>query len=80
MAKYFFHLHQCHEIYRDEVGADLPDIVAARARATIAARELMAAEIASGKLCLGCRIDISDEAGSVLDVVAFKDAVDVVTI
>lgn len=80
MTQYFFHLHQCDKVYRDDVGADVADLAAACARATAAARGLMAAEIVDGKLCLGCRIEIADEAGRVVAIVPFKDAVDVVTL
>ena len=77
MPRFFLHLHQCEKYYPDEEGQSLHDLSAARRVAIRDARGLMAEEMKSGRLCLGCRIDIADETGRVLDVIPFKNAVDV---
>lgn len=80
MANFFLHLHQCGIVYPDEEGRSFANLEAARRTALVNARELMADEMKSGRLCLGCRIDIADEHGRVLDVVPFKNAVEVINL
>jgi hypothetical protein len=77
MARYHFHLHECGTIIRDEEGLKKPDLDSVREQALRSAREIMGGEIKSGKLCLGCHIEVQDEAGQVVLVVPLKDAVEV---
>lgn len=76
MPQYHLHLHRCGTFYPDEEGQSLPNLDSARRLAIVDAREIMAEEMRSGQLCLGCRIEIADATGQVLDVIPFKDAVD----
>ncbi|MBB5709457.1 DUF6894 family protein [Sphingomonas xinjiangensis] len=63
MHRFYFHLHQCGVSYLDEEGRELPSFEIALQEAFREARSLMAEEMKSGHLCLGCRIDISDSYG-----------------
>jgi hypothetical protein len=77
MARYFFHLHECGTVIVDKEGAELADLVAVRDRALRAARDVMAAEVLQGKLCLGCCIVVEDGGYNEVLRVPFRDAVDV---
>ncbi len=74
MARYFFHLHECGTVIRDEEGHDLVGIDAVRREATLAARALMAAEVQEGRLCLGCCIEVRDARGEVVLTMPFRSA------
>jgi hypothetical protein len=75
MARYHFHLHECGTIIRDEEGLEKPDLESVRQEALMSARELLCGEMMRGKLCLSCHIEIQDEAGEVVYVMPFKEAV-----
>ncbi len=75
MARFFFNLHECGRIFSDEEGAEMPDVAAARANAINEARQIMAAEVLQGRLCLACHIEVLDNARRPLLIVAFNDAV-----
>jgi hypothetical protein len=75
MARFFVHLNECGSVSRDEDGHELADLQEARDAALKAAREIMCAEIAEGRLCLSCQIEITDSAGEVLLVIPFRDAI-----
>ena len=75
MARYFFALHECGTILDDEEGRDLPDLAAARQQAVTAARAVMCAEIDEGRLCLSCRIVVTDADRRELLTVPFREAV-----
>jgi len=77
MPRYFFRLSECGTVLEDREGAELPDTTAALHRATIEARSIMAAEVASGKLCLSCRIEICDNDGEQVAVVPFRDVLSI---
>jgi hypothetical protein len=77
MARYHFHLHECGTVIPDEEGLEKPDLESVRQEALMSARELMCNEMRSGKLCLGCRIEVQDEAGRVVLTLPFKEAVEV---
>ena len=68
-------LHECGTVIIDEAGCDLPDREAARHLAIRSARDIMCAELAEGRLCLSCRIDIRDADGRILEQVPFRSAV-----
>jgi hypothetical protein len=70
----FLHLHECGVVISDHEGADVADLDTALASATKAAREIMGAEVAEGRLCLSCCIVIEDENASEIGRVPFHDA------
>lgn len=75
MPHYHFHLDECGVVTTDIDGSDYDDLDAACAAATVAAREIMCEELKTGHLCLGCHIDIADDAGRSLARLDFADAV-----
>ena len=77
MARYHFHLHECGSVISDEEGLDKPDLESVRHEALMSAREIMSNEVKIGKLCLGCHIEVEDEAGQVVLTLPFKEAVQV---
>ncbi|WP_445192269.1 DUF6894 family protein [Sphingomonas sp. Tas61C01] len=77
MPRFFFHLHDCGNFTPDEEGRELADMDAAVAVALHEARELLAAEIAEGKLCLGCRIEVVEEHSDRAMIVPFSSTVQI---
>lgn len=73
----FFHVHECGTVFTDDEGMDVDDLDAAKAIAVEGARELMCAEIAQGRLCLGCAVHVTDDNGTELLKVVFRDTVEV---
>lgn len=75
MQRFFFHIHNGVGFVSDKEGQNCPDLDSARARAVDSIRAILADEIvASGVIDLGGRIDIVDEADSLITV-AFTDAI-----
>lgn len=58
MTQFYFHVHECGVVTEDEQGAKLIDLASAFQVAIRKAWSTMAAEVASGKLCLACHIEI----------------------
>ena len=73
----FFHLHECGTLLEDEEGIELPDLAAARRAAVQSARDIMSGEIAAGRLCLGCRIEVRDTQGVTVLELPFREAVEI---
>ena len=74
MPRYFFPVHDDLEV-EDKEGAELPNLEAARQRAVLGARALMAEQIQQGRLNLSHSVEVSDEAGQVLLTISFREAV-----
>ncbi|WP_420139217.1 DUF6894 family protein [Sphingomonas sp.] len=75
MPRYFFDLNECGDIVEDVEGHDLSNERVARDIAIKFARSIMVAEVADGRLCLGCRILVRGEDGQLVLEVPFKDAI-----
>jgi hypothetical protein len=58
VPRYFFHLSDGGGFVEDEEGLDLPDDDAARAKATEAARSIMASDLLGGRLDLASFIAV----------------------
>jgi hypothetical protein len=71
--RFYFHLHECGTTTPDEEGRELPSFEIAIKEAVIAARSIMASEVTSGRLSLGCHIEITDSNGISLAVIPFKE-------
>ena len=76
MPRYFFDLHNDVDSI-DHEGRELPDLEAATDNALIEAREMMTQAIHDGKLNLNHYIEVRDEAGDVIHVLHFGNAVQV---
>jgi stage III sporulation protein SpoIIIAA len=70
MGRFYFCLRAGDELIRDDEGVDLPDFSAAQREATLAARELLAEAIMSGRPKVPDALVIVDEVGRTLDAVA----------
>ena len=75
--RYFYDLHECGVFFRDEEGAERDSISDARDDALRAARDIMRAEVSEGRLCLSCKIEVKDAAGTVVLTVPFREAITV---
>jgi hypothetical protein len=74
MTKFFFHTRDGDHYTKDEEGTDLPDLEAAHDEAVLAAREMMAEMLITGKLVDGQQFEIATEDGTVVEIFAFKSA------
>lgn len=78
MQRYYVHLIEDGQRFLDDDGFLASGLGGARQMATAGAREIMAAEILEGKLCLSTSMEILDEKGAVLDHTQFRDLVRVI--
>ena len=78
MARYYFHLRDGRDILLDPEGVDLDGLEAARAKALLSARSILAAEILEGKVPLYLRIDVENGAGAIVHRLPFAEAVEIV--
>jgi hypothetical protein len=69
MGHFYFHVRTGDHLIPDEEGADFPDLAAARCEAVLAAREVLADAIMSGKPDVPEAFVIADERGRPLDMV-----------
>lgn len=63
----------------DEEGLDLPDVGQAREKAIEAARSILSDEVLRGRLPLRDVITVTDESGSPVAIVRFRDVVEIHT-
>jgi hypothetical protein len=75
VGRFFFHLHDCGTFIPDPEGRNFSSLDDAIERAKLEARDLLAAEVAEGKLCLGCRIEVVEERTGRAVVVPFSTTV-----
>src|SRR5260221_14725928 len=71
MGRFYFHLQADDQIVPDDEGVDLPDLSAAEHEAILAARELLAEAIKSGRPEVPEAFVIADEEGRALAIVPF---------
>ncbi len=69
MGRFYFHLQAGDQIVPDDEGTDLPDLSAAEHEAILAARDLLAEAIKSGKKEVPEAFVIADEEGRALALV-----------
>ena len=72
MGRFYFHLRAGDELLRDDEGQDFPDASAARHEAELAARELLAEAIRTGKGRVPEAFVIADERGREIEIVQFE--------
>jgi hypothetical protein len=72
-------MHVCNGMgfAEDPEGTELPDHEAAREKAIEGLRDLMAGEMKAGQLNQASFVEIADEAGDLISIVSFEDAVTV---
>jgi hypothetical protein len=76
MPRFHMHIRHVDELLEDEEGEEFPSLVEARAEAVMAARELMAAAVASGKKPRHSSFEIADESGRIVLVMPFEEAIE----
>jgi hypothetical protein len=74
MARYFFHLRDGHDELLDPEGTELPDKPSIEAAALRAARDTLSHDLLAGRLDLRHRIDVEDEAGTVVHTIELADS------
>jgi hypothetical protein len=75
--RYFFNLREYGKITLGEDGVDHTDIGSVRLSAIRAAKDIMAAEVRGGQLCLSCHMEVFDAEGHQVLKLPFKDAIGV---
>ena len=76
MPRFFFNLFDDAATI-DEVGVELPDLVAARQAAVEEARALISEEVRNGRVDLAHRIEVEDETRRPVLVLPFSAAVEI---
>jgi hypothetical protein len=74
MPRYFFHVYDDQETI-DQDGLELPNVEVAEWEALRGARSLASEQVLMGRLRLTDRIDVTNETGTVIATVTFRDAV-----
>ena len=78
MPRFHMHIRHADELLADWEGEEFPSLAEARTEAVMAARELMAAQVASGKKPMPKRssFEIADESGRIVLVMPFEEAIE----
>jgi hypothetical protein len=74
MPRFFFHIYD-DAVVRDEEGIELADRRAAEQAAIAGARALICDQVMKGRIALGHRIEVEDQAGAQVATISFADAV-----
>ena len=74
MPRYFFHVREGGDLFRDTEGQDLPNADAARNEAVAATREILGEKLLHGGSLNHRSIEIADETGHVVDEINSRDA------
>ncbi|MGO4567635.1 hypothetical protein AB4Z52_21890 [Rhizobium sp. 2YAF20] len=75
MPRFYFNVRAGSTIIEDEEGTELLSLEEARAEALLDARSLMSAAILEGDDISGRSVEISNDAGEVLFILPFTDAI-----
>ncbi|HEY0101908.1 MAG TPA: hypothetical protein VGB60_00380 [Brevundimonas sp.] len=75
MPRYFFHIHNGLGLTEDEEGQELPSPDAAIAAALDGIRSVLSSGVREGELNLHGSLEVVDEAGRLLRMVPFSEAV-----
>ena len=79
MARYFMHLRDGTDELLDPEGCDYPTLEALRRATLFTARDLIAGDVRDGRLDLRFRIDVHDEAGTIVYSIPFKHALNIIS-
>ena len=77
VVRYYLYVHECGTVLEDHEGQECASLDEAIEIGRAAARDVMAGELRSGRLCLGCYITIMDDSATEVGRVNFRDAVQV---
>lgn len=70
-------MYECGTLIADEEGQELPKHVTLSEAAIKEVRSIMSSEVLAGRLCLSCRIEVTDEDQKLMAVVPSVEAVSV---
>lgn len=76
--RYFLNIRRGEELIYDLDGSDLPDLDAVRVEAIEGAREILAQNVKKGTVIAGRKFEVCDEEGTVVAIIPFSDAVELV--
>lgn len=74
MPRYYYNVFD-DSVAVDDEGLELPDIAAARVEALRGARSIIAEQVARGRICLNCRIEVEDADRRPVLTLPFTEAV-----
>jgi hypothetical protein len=75
MARYYLNIRNGGGYVEDMEGQELPDLAAARLQAIEGVRSVLSEEARQGEIDLSGSIEIADQAGNILLILPFSDAV-----
>lgn len=75
MPVYFFNLRDGDKLEKDPEGGEFDSLTEARQEIILAAREMMAAKVASGERIDGTVFEITDKDGEILETVPVRSVV-----
>jgi hypothetical protein len=78
MPRYHFNIHNGTGFTPDEEGRELADLDVARAEGLKGARSILAEDVMKGHVDLKGKLEIVDEAGTLLLTIPFTEAVDII--
>jgi hypothetical protein len=78
MPLYFFHLRDGTDTLLDPEGREIDSVDELPAKALADARSIIGHDAVKGRIRLDQHIDVEDEAGNILHIVHFIDAVEIV--
>jgi hypothetical protein len=78
MPLFYFHLHDRFGAVPDPDPRELPDLEVVRAQALKGARSIICEDVREGCVDLTGRIDVTDDAGSMVLSLPFREAVELV--
>lgn len=73
MIRLYFHIREGDLLSKDPEGAEFQDVETALAEAVRSARELLSQRVLNGEEIDGQSFELTDESGSVVDTVKFRD-------
>lgn len=76
--RFYFHLYEGSHAVLDQEGLELPSFEIALQKAAAVARDIVAADAHTGRICMRSRVDIVDSYGIVLAELPFSEAVAIV--
>ena len=75
MPRYYFHIRDENGFIEDDEGTEAPDLENAKSEARASARDLAIDEIRNKRPVDGRKVEVADEDGKTLAVIAVRDVV-----
>ena len=75
VASFYFDRPEREPTFEDHAGIEPADLDAARQEAVRSAKAVVGAEAPEGELCVGCRVDVVNMAGTIVATVPIREVV-----